>query len=56
MPKPSVVFVESVVTRTVPAIRGLKIPAANPMQSIAAAIPEKDFVASRSRIAGMYAR
>ena len=53
MPKPSVALVESVVSRTVPAISGLKMPAAKPMHSIAAAIPEKDLVASRSRIAGM---
>jgi len=42
----------SVVTRTVPAINGLKIPAAKPMLSIVRAMPEKDFVSISSRMDG----
>jgi hypothetical protein len=52
MPKPRVLFDASVVTRTVPAISGLKIPAAKPIDSMVRAMPENDLVRIRSRIEG----
>ncbi|MCZ7636328.1 MAG: hypothetical protein M5U12_10005 [Verrucomicrobia bacterium] len=45
-------LVESVVTRMVPAMSGLKMPAANPMLSMVSAMPEKDLVSISSRTAG----
>lgn len=52
MPKPRVLFVLSVTARTVPETRGLKIPAASPIESMVRTIPENDFVKMSSRIEG----
>ena len=42
----------SVTARTVPAMSGLKMPAAKPMVSMVRAMPENDLVRISSRIAG----